>query len=76
MARFYLHGLSTHGPFIFSNYLTRDSYSWPLLQRYDMEGQAESAHLWASPVSDRPAFEELKARLALAGMPLRPRAFR
>ncbi len=76
MTRLYLHGLSLNGPFVFSNFITGSSYSYPVLRRYDAEdGQPESPALWATAPFDRHELEVLKARMASAGVPLRPRPF-
>ncbi len=76
MTRLYLHGLSIHGPFFLANFITNESLAFPVLRRYDVDdGQSESAELWVSSVFFRPHFEALKARMAFAGIPIRPRAW-
>lgn len=76
MTSLYLHGLSIHGPLFLANFITNASIAYPVLRRYDVDdGQPESPELWISPPFYRPDFERLKARMALAGTPLQPRAF-
>jgi hypothetical protein len=76
MTRLYLHGLSLHGPFFLSNFITNESYAYPVLRRYDVSDvQPESSEPWTTRSLSRHEFEMLKEYLALAGMPLRPRAF-
>jgi hypothetical protein len=52
MTRLYLHGLSIHGPFVLTNYITNASIAYPVLRRYDVDdGQPESSGLWTSVLS-------------------------